>query len=88
MKSSVISIIQTALQTGSLSASQEDLLNSLLFGSNCADVDLFLLRRLHRSIADGSVHQVRYDGTVVAGNFGIKLQALPAVAESQTPEAL
>jgi hypothetical protein len=88
MKSSIISIIQNALQTGSLSASQEDLLNSLLFGSSCADVDLFLLRRLHRAIADGSVIQVRYDGMVVAGNFGIKVRALPAAAESQTPEAL
>ncbi|NJL98626.1 MAG: hypothetical protein HC924_07315 [Synechococcaceae cyanobacterium SM2_3_2] len=88
MKPSVISIIQTALQTGSLSASQEDLLNSLLFGSSCADVELFLLRRLYRAIADGTVHQVRYDGMVVAGNFGIKLRALPAVAVNQSPEAL
>lgn len=87
MKPTVTSIIQTALQTGSLSASQEDRLNALLFGSSCKEVDLFMLRRLHRAIAEGSVTQVRYDGQVVPGQFGIRLRLLPAM-EADQAEAL
>lgn len=86
MTATITSIIQSALQTGTLSASQEDVLNALLFGDACSDADLFLLRRLQRAIAAGSIEQVRYNGLVVAGSFGLRMR-LVSMPISNTTQA-
>ncbi len=71
-------IIQSAMRTGVLTSAQEHELNVLLFKQECSAADLFLLRRLHRCLRQGSIRQVQtLNPTVVIGRFGAPLRLLP-----------
>lgn len=74
-------IIQTAIMTGVLTSAQDHSLNVLLFKEECGDTDMFLLRRLARCIADGSVVKVeQLNADLSVGHFGLRVVA--AVGES------
>ena len=81
-------IIRTAMMTGLLTTAQEHQLNTLLFQEDCTSSDIFLLRRLHRSLRDGSVVQINRLDAVAVGRFGRSLRVLPGGAlEAQPQEA-
>jgi hypothetical protein len=76
-------IIQTAMMTGLLTAAQEHELNVRLFREECSEADLFLLRRLHRCLRQGSIRQIpALNNTVAVGRFGPPLRLVPDRAET------
>ncbi|MFS8860418.1 hypothetical protein [Synechococcus sp. B60.1] len=83
IKSTIVQqIIQTAMMTGLLTAAQEHELNVRLFRDECSEADLFLLRRLHRCLRQGSIRQVPgLHNTIAVGRFGSPLRLLPDRAE-------
>ncbi|MFS8864453.1 hypothetical protein [Synechococcus sp. H55.9] len=81
-------IIQTAMITGLLTAAQEHELNVRLFREECSEADLFLLRRLHRCLRQGSIRQIpALHNTIVVGRFGPPLRPVPDRAEDAQPQA-
>ncbi len=82
-KSTIVQqIIQTAMMTGLLTAAQEHELNVRLFQNECSEADLFLLRRLHRCLRQGSIRQVPdLPKAIAVGRFGPPLRPLPKRAE-------
>jgi len=73
-------IIRTAMMTGLLTSAQEHQLNTLLFQAETTSSDIFLLRRLHRSLRDGSVVQINRLDAVAVARFGQTLRVLPGGA--------
>lgn len=80
-------IIRMAMMTGLLTSAQEHELNILLFQQECTSSDLFLLRRLHRSLRQGSVVQIECLDAVAVGRFGRSLRVLPGGASEVQQEA-
>ncbi|MCJ2543755.1 hypothetical protein [Thermostichus vulcanus] len=71
-------IIQSAMMTGLLTSAQEHELNVMLFKDECSEADLFLLRRLHRCLRQGSIRQIEtLNNTVAIGHFGSPLRLVP-----------
>ncbi|MEN9202464.1 MAG: hypothetical protein Q6K80_02890 [Thermostichus sp. DG_1_6_bins_120] len=75
-------IIQSAMMTGLLTAAQEHELNVILFRDQCSEADLFLLRRLHRCLRQGSIRQVpALNNRIAIGHFGSPLRLVPDLTE-------
>ncbi len=71
-------IIHSAMMTGLLTSAQEHELNVMLFKDECSEADLFLLRRLHRCLRQGSIRQIEtLNHTVAIGHFGSPLRLVP-----------
>jgi len=83
IKSTIVQqIIQTAMMTGLLTAAQEHELNVKVFQEDCSEADLFLLRRLHRCLRQGSIRRIpALHNTIAVGRFGLPLRPLPDRAE-------
>ncbi|HIK20491.1 MAG TPA: hypothetical protein IGR15_05430 [Synechococcus sp. M44_DOE_062] len=80
-------IIQTAMMTGLLTAAQEHELNVRLFRDECSEADLFLLRRLHRCLRQGSIRQIpALNNTIAVGRFGPPLRLVPDRVEDAEPQ--
>ncbi|MEN9226837.1 MAG: hypothetical protein Q6L60_04420 [Thermostichus sp. HHBFW_bins_43] len=79
-------IIQSAMMTGLLTSAQEHELNMLLFQQECSEADIFLLRRLHRCLRQGSIRQIEtLDNTIAIGHFGSPLRLVPDITEAAPP---
>lgn len=87
-------IIRTAMMTGLLTSAQEHQLNTLLFQQDSTSSDIFLLRRLHRSLREGSIVQINRLDAVAVGRFGGSLRVLNGgavsspVSEMQSPTSI
>ena len=81
-------IIQTAMITGLLTAAQEHELNVKVFREDCSEADLFLLRRLHRCLRQGSIRQIpALHNTIAVGRFGPPLRPVPDRGEDPQLQA-
>lgn len=79
-------IIQSAMMTGLLTSAQEHELNVMLFKDECSEADLFLLRRLHRCLRQGSIRQIEtLSNTIAIGRFGSPLRLIPDITEDTQP---
>ncbi|MEN9221147.1 MAG: hypothetical protein Q6M04_01780, partial [Thermostichus sp. BF3_bins_97] len=79
-------IIQSAMMTGLLTSAQEHELNVLLFKQECSEADMFLLRRLHRCMRQGSIRQIEtLNNTIAIGHFGSPLRLVPDITEEAQP---
>lgn len=76
-------IIRTAMMTGLLTKAQDHQINTLLFQEETTSSDIFLLRRLQRSLGDGSVVQINRLDAVAVGRFGQELRLLPGGASER-----